>query len=459
MRRANGEGTIYRRKDGRYEGAGYFRTASGALKRVRVYGRTRVEVDRKLTEARADAQRGAVVPDRPWTLSAYLDYWLETIVRITKRPKTYEQYEMAVRLYLKPGLGSHDLGRLTAVTTQAYFNQLLLDGHSVRKTQIIRTALSAALNRAVREELVSRNVARLVELPSYEPAPVVPWSADEAGRFLSAARISPLYAAFVLSMLYGLRRGEVLGLRWQDVDLHANQIHVRQQLQRVGRDLVVGPVKTSAGRRDLPVLPLLRTALTMNPKRAAPADLIFTTCTGGPIEPRNYVRSFWAVCARAHVRVIKLHHLRHTAATLLKQVGVPARDAQLILGHSQISITQQIYQHDDQDSRRDSLSRVERVLLLNANGSTREECCRQGCVRCRQNGRQPTWDTALFGSFLSGGPSGARTHDTLLKSPTNPSLLARATSIYERVGRCRRQWLLGTAAVSLAVRIDRRWPE
>jgi integrase len=121
----------------------------------------------------------------------------------------------------------------------------------MRNVHMMRQVLSAALTRATREELIGRNVARLVELPAWEPGEVHPWSADEALAFLQAAKSDPLHPAFVLLLLYGMRRGEVLGLRWQDVDLDVGVFRVRQQLQRVSGSLQAGPVKTKAGNRDL----------------------------------------------------------------------------------------------------------------------------------------------------------------------------------------------------------------
>jgi integrase len=109
----------------------------------------------------------------------------------------------------------------------------------------------------VREELITRNVAQLVELPACEPSVIVPWSPTEALAFLQAAIDDPLYPAFVPLLLYGLRRGEVLGLRWQDIDLEAQIIHARQQIHRSQGQLRIGPVKTRAGSRDLPLISLM----------------------------------------------------------------------------------------------------------------------------------------------------------------------------------------------------------
>ena len=324
-RRANGEGTIYRRRNGRYEAAIYLPTTSGKSKRVRFHGKTREEALSQLTEAKAQAQRGIPIADQRWRLDAYLDYWLEEVVRTNRRPTTYHRYELAVRLYLKPGLGHCQLARLSVQRVQAFLNGHLADGRSVRSVQILREVLSSALTRACREELIMRNVARLVELPTWQRGDIQPWSADEAKRFLAAARSDPLYPAFLVMVVYGLRRGEVLGLRWRDIDFVRGVIHVRQQVQRVGGALRQGPVKTQAGRRDLPLLIAVRTVLADRRSTYAPlADavegggLVFTTRTALPIEPRNFVRSFRRVCSQHGIRLIRVHDVRHTTATLLK---------------------------------------------------------------------------------------------------------------------------------------------
>ena len=414
-RHANGEGSIYRRKDGRYEAAAYFLTTSGTRKRIRVYGRTRVEVHDKLTDAKAKAQQGIPLPDKAWKLDSYLDYWLEQVVLPIRRPATYERAKTIVRLYLKPGLGPLQLARLSVSVVQGFVNQQLFEGRSVPTVETIRKVLSAALTRAQREELVTRNVARLVELPKYERPDRTPWTAKEAKTFLHAAQFDPLYPAFTLLALYGLRRGEVLGLRWCDVDFEHEVLHVRQQLQRISGVLRTGPLKTKAGRRDLPLLGLpLRSLrqqrITQDVAHASagqawlgsgtPDELVFTTRSGLPVEPRNLVRSFRRICEQHGVRVVRVHDVRHTAATLLKDMGVPARDAQLILGHADISTTQQIYQHDTLDSRHDALSKVER-LFWRTTGSSR---CRQILPSTRSIVEELT-------SFLSGATLGIRTPD------------------------------------------------
>ncbi|MFJ1958269.1 tyrosine-type recombinase/integrase [Streptomyces microflavus] len=366
-RNANGEGTIYRRKDGRYEGAVYVLTTSGTQKRVRVYGATRAEVHGKLTEAKAKDQQGIPAADKAWKLGDYLDYWLAEVVKPNRRPTTYELYEINVRLYIKPALGAVPLARLTVPLVQRFLNQRLADGLSVRKVQMLRETLSPALTRAMREEIVSRNVAMLVELPGKQETDIVPWTPQEIIRFVTAAGSHKWFPAFLLVALYGLRRAEAIGLRWQDIDFANKVIHVRQQVFRANGEVQQGPVKTHAGRRDLPLLDAISARLIKHQEEygylSQDTGLVFTTSTGRMIEPYNFTRAFQAILSRHSIRRIKLHHVRHTAATILKNLGIPARDVQLILGHSDIAITQQIYQHDTMDSRREALKLMEGVAV------------------------------------------------------------------------------------------------
>jgi integrase len=368
--RSNGDGSLYRRRDGYWAGAFYAPAVSGKRKRVVIYGKTRDQARDKLIKAQEDARAGMPVPDEVWKLGPYLDYWLENHVKQNRRAGTYSLYEMYIRLYLKPGLGHHKLVTLSVANVQQFLNQRLEQGDSIRKVQIMRTVLSAALTRATREELVTRNVARLAELPQWQAGTIRPWTAEEARAFLAACGPDPLYAVFVLLLLYGLRRGEVLGLRWQDVDFTSGTIRIEQQLVKLNDGtLHIGPVKTRAGHRKLPLLKLAREALEAQAEiqmryraemgSAWPdTDLVFTTRTGRPIGPRNFARSFRRICDAHGIRLIKVHHVRHTVASLLKALGVPARDAQIILGHSRLAVTLEVYTHTDDEAQLDALNRL-----------------------------------------------------------------------------------------------------
>lgn len=467
QRRSSGEGTIYRRKDGRFEGAARLVATNGTRKRIRVYGQTWQEAYDKLTAAKSRSLQGLLAPDQSRRLGEYLDYWLEEVIRANRRPATYEQYEAKIRLYLKPGLGGQFLHRLSVATLQAFLNQELASGQSVRQVQLMRAILSSCLTRAMREELITRNVAQLVELPAWKRAPIDPWSADEATRFLEVCRNDPLYPAFALLVYFGMRRGEVLGLRWQDVDFANGVVRIRQQLGRVGKDLLIGPVKTNAGERDLPLLSIVRSALLSQQARQVQlrqatgntwrggdrqSELVFTTRSGLPIEPRNFVRSFDRLCAQRGIRRIKVHHVRHTTATLLMQLRVPARQVQLILGHAQVITTQQIYQHGNMEQNQEALEQVEALLARSMKDRSSSSRGRQVAQRSRQDWPS-TWPMFLQKpSINSGGVGGARTPDLVNVNSLGSSVRERVTVVASAVNVWRRQWLLGVVAVSLAVR-------
>ena len=374
QRRGSGEGTICRRKDGRWCAAVFMPTAGGGEKRVYVYGRTHQEVHAKLIELQERRRRSIPVPSRSWKLGAYLDYWLEQIVRPSKRWNTYNKYEVTVRLYLKPALGRKPLTRLRVADIQAFLNSQLASGHSNAKVHVMRMVLAAALTQAMREELIFTNAARLTTLPNPSGSRNRPWSADEARRFLDQARSDPLYPAFVLLLAYGLRRGEVLGLRWEDVDLVEDVIRVEWQLQRANGQLRRAPVKTGAGQRTLPLLPIARDALLdlalwqSNARRRAGSNwqesgYVFTTRTGQPVEPGDLVRSFKRITRQVGLRPIRLHDLRHGMAQFLKKLRTAPNDAKEILGHARITTTLAIYTTGDEDDQRSALDRVSDLLF------------------------------------------------------------------------------------------------
>ncbi|HEX3786129.1 MAG TPA: site-specific integrase [Pseudonocardiaceae bacterium] len=381
----------------------------------------------------------------------YLDYWLHDIVTVNDRPRTVELYESVIRLHLKPVVGSIRLTKLTVRDVQTMLNQQLTQGRSLRSVHLTRSVLRAALSRAEREELVIRNVAKLVTLRAWKRKPIQPWSADEAAQFLAAATSHRWYAAYAMLLLYGMRRGEVLGLRWCDVDLIHNQLHVRQQLQRIGKVLEQGPVKTDAGLRDLSLTPSLRSTLVdqyrsrsedkldneaLAARMMVDHELVTLSTTGTPVDPKNFVRAFHQLREKAGLRRITVHHTRHAEATLLKNLGVPARDAQLILGHAHVTTTQQLYQHADVEGQARALEQVERRLLMSA-----------VAAKSAANDRFSTGDSTIFHAFTPGGPAGTRTPDTLLKSKVLFTISTLATPVLSHLRTRAYRQILGWVVV------------
>ncbi|WP_086708782.1 site-specific integrase [Streptomyces antimycoticus] len=398
-RNVNGEGTIVQRKDGRWHGAAYVLTPDGTYKRRFVYGKSWDEVHDKLTRLKADSQSGIPVVTSKLSLSDFLTYWLANVARIKVRPATYAAYETLVRIYLAPGLGKKKLARLTArdirafLTTTARTCQCCAQGKdrarperkrrccalgkccesypSDRTVRFLLVLLRAALEHAVREDELPRNVAKNVELGMGTKREIEPLAVEEGRRLLAAARGNRLWAAYELAVRIGLRRGEVLGLRWKDVDLTDGTVTIRQTLQRVGGELLIAAPKTqrSARRVALPaecVTALRARRAQQHGDRLAAgdkwkdngSDLVFTTKNGTPIEPRNLNRAFILLCDKAGVRRVRFHDLRHTCASLLHEKGADARMIMEVLGHSSIRVTMDIYTFVRLDSQRSAFDRV-----------------------------------------------------------------------------------------------------
>lgn len=422
-RHSQGEGTIYQRADGRWTGALYVTTTDNKRTRTYVYGKTRAEVHEKLTERIRAERRGIRTPHQRWTVGGYVTYYLETIARPKLRPGTLEDYRAIARNHLLPAIGSADLRTLSVSQVQAMLNRQEAAGVSVRTRQAIRSFLRSVLSQAEREEIVLRNVAKLVQLPPWHRKPIRPWTPDEAIQFLAAAQSHRWHGAYLMALLYGMRRGEVLGLTWEHVDLQAGVFEVFGQLQRIEGHLQLTPVKTAASNRTLPILPSLARILETLPRGTATGSaFVFTSSTGTPIDPKNFVRSFHEIREAAGLRPITFHHTRHTTATLLKRLGVPDRDIQTILGHTHVSTTQQLYQHGDVAVQRAGLRRLEQALVTEP-----------VAVKTAVNDDISTGQGAENGALTSGGPGGARTLDTLLKRIARALDEATLTSVRQRL--------------------------
>ncbi|WP_432158624.1 MULTISPECIES: tyrosine-type recombinase/integrase [unclassified Streptomyces] len=370
-RNPNGAGSIWQRKDGRYEARVYVPQPDGTRKRKTVYGATWEECDEKRQELVRRDRQGIPTPSRSAKLSEWLPYWLEEYIRPHRKRTTYVKYEMHVRLYLVPLLGSRRLESLTTANVRQMLSKVTAQASAATAKEahrVLRTALTAAC----REELISRNVVQLVPAPRVEPRELRPWTLDETLTFLEAARTDGLYAAFVLAVALGLRRGEILGLQWKDVDLDRRTLTVRTTLHRGGNELYLDTTKNRRARVvPIPLMcvaPLRWQRLRQADRRAAAgaewheSDHVFTTRSGRPIEPRNLYRSFLRISESASLPKVRLHDTRHGCASLLFAAGVAPRTVMEILGHSQIAVTMNVYTHVSDDHRREAMGHMDRLL-------------------------------------------------------------------------------------------------
>ena len=244
---------------------------------------------------------------------------------------------------------------------------------SARMVQPIHAVLRNALESALREEIIPRNVAKLVQVPAPRYSINRGLTTQQAKATLGAANEHRLYALYVLALFLGLRRGELLGLRWQDVDLDDAKLEVVQTLQRVGGSLRLVPPKTEDSARTVPLPPPCMDALREHRKRqfaerseAWPGwddhGLVFPSRRGTPMEPDNLRRSWGEIRTRAGLGATRFHDLRHTCVALLLDLGTPPHVVREIVGHSAIEVTMTIYAHVSLDEKRKALRKLGEAL-------------------------------------------------------------------------------------------------
>lgn len=391
--RANGEGSIYERAAGGFAAYVWVTTPTGRRTRKYVYGATRDDVHSRWLELHQRARHGPVATRLP-SVAEYLNGWLLDVIAPNCAPATVVNYRMFIKHYIAPALGDRRIDKLLPRDVQRWLNGLktacqccaqgkdagrslprcCANGQccqqypSPRTIHTAWTVLRSGLGNAVRDELVPRNVAALVRLPVARSKKAKPWTVDEARRFLVAAHEAKdhLYAAYVLMLVLGLRRGELLGLKWEDVDLTGGKLWIGWQLQRVDGRLLRRQTKTEASDASLPLPPICAVALTTWgdlqrgwADKAGDAwhdlDYVFTTRHGLPLEPRNFHRDFKRRAERSKVPVISVHTTRRTCASLLVALDIHPRVVMQVLRHSQISVTMNIYTEVADRSTADAL--------------------------------------------------------------------------------------------------------
>lgn len=408
--RHNGEGSIYPYRKG-FAAYTWVTKPDGTRARKYVYGKDRETVHGKWVKLYTQAQQGPI-STATLKVSQYLHYWLAEKIEPNRAPSTYAGYETYTRLYINPVLGNKRLDRLRAKDVQVWINSIPKlcqcclqkkdakrkrptgeknargsaqrccaigkccgDHPSPRTIRNIRDCLRAALTSAIEDDLISRNVAAKIKLPSgwgnENKKKRKAWTSNEARQFLESARADgdPMYAAYVLVLVLGLRKGEALGMSWEDVDLNDGELTIEFQLQRVRRKLRRRKVKTPTSEAPLPLPDICLTALRLRKGRQetdrAKADeiwrdgvLVFTTRHGTPIEPRNFNRSWDARVAKAGLRKITIHNARRTCGSLLADLGVHPRVAMQILRHADFKITMEIYTEVSDEQTRAALKRL-----------------------------------------------------------------------------------------------------
>ncbi len=340
MRRSSGEGSVYRRKKGAKKGlwvAEY--TVMG--KRKYLYGKTKKIVTDRMRERLSSGVSNLVPEAETMIVGDYLDRWLPT-VKGTVKERTWDRHEEVVRLHLKPSVGHVKLQKLNALDVQEMYRAKLESGLSPRTVQIVHTTLHKALKQAVRWSLVSGNVTEAVIPPKPQKKEIKVLTSEEVKRLLRALRGERLEALYVLAVTTGMRQGELLGLKWEDVDLGVGVVRVRRT---VWKGVATAP-KTAKANRSIRLTGMAREVLRKHLEREGKGEWVFSSRNGTPVNCHNLInRSWWPLLKEVGLPRIPFHNLRHTCASLLLSQSVHPKLVQELLGHADISTTLNTYSH------------------------------------------------------------------------------------------------------------------
>ena len=344
QRRGHGEGSIYRRPDGRWTATIDLGWQGGRRRRKFLYGKTRAEVAQKLAIALKAHRDGQVFGDERTTVEQFLRAWLRSI-EPSVGPRTWIRYEELIRLHAVPHIGRVRLTRLGARQLDQLYGELVQAGLSPTTVVQLHRILHHALRDAMRWNLVARNATELVTPPRKARHDFVTFTPEQARCFLDVVKGDRLEALYILALTTGMREGELFGLRWADVNLAAGALHLVKQL------------KTQSSRRQVLLVSVAVDALGRHLARQREErlllglgwddhGLVFTNTVGKPLHPSKFLqRSFYPLLERAGLPRIRFHDLRHSAATLLLGLGIHPKIVSEMLGHSQIAITLDLYSH------------------------------------------------------------------------------------------------------------------
>lgn len=344
--------------------------------------RTKKEADAELTKWLGEIDRGVAVDPSKMTFGEYLRHWLATYATHNTRETTYRGYEVCVRCHIVPVLGGIALQKLTPAHLHGFYMQAVngaradrrpgtLSAHSVR---LAHSVIREALQHAFEMNMVPRNVADATKPPRAVRPQVKVWDAEDARAFLDAADDDAFAPLWLMALVTGMRRGELIGLRWQDVDLQRAVLHVRHTLMVVKGERGLREPKTKSGRRTIALSPACVAALKehrirQNARRLRMGadwhdrDAVFAAANGEWIDPGNLSRHFSRIVKRAELPMIRFHDLRHTSATLLLKEGVNVKVVSERLGHANISITLDTYSHVLPSMQQDAADRMDTALF------------------------------------------------------------------------------------------------
>ena len=372
-RRANGEGSIRKRKDGRWEGrytAGRDPVTGKAIYK-NVLGKTQAEVKEKL-KAAIEKSSTLDIKAEHCTVGQWLDTWMENYAKLQVRASSCKTYQGFIDNHIRPALGDMSMKKLTAMDLQRLYKHLLESGRvecteaknkpkglSVKTVRNINQMVSSALNCAVEQRLIPSNPTKGCVLPKLERKEMKILPPESLGTFFEEARRSGVFELYYIDLATGLRRGELLGLKWSDIDLVKGSIHVRRQVLRQNGKIIEDPLKTKNSYRNIAIGTDAIEALRGIEQKD---EYVFPSPYGGPMSPDSVLHMLQRVLKRAGLERIRFHDLRHTFSVLALQNGVDVKTLSAMLGHYSAGFTLDTYTHVTTSMQKQAANAVGSIL-------------------------------------------------------------------------------------------------
>ena len=370
-----GDGSVFQRKDGRWEGrivVGY--KENGYPKTKNVTAKTKTECQEKLERLREECGRRSdrVKPEMPF--GNWIDFWYQNFSKPKLRPTTQACYEGRIYTHIIPSIGKIPLNKLTQNDLQQFYARLKKGGRkkhvekfgeglSDRMVRSCHATCRSALEKAVEEGLIRTNPATGCKLPPKKAREMQVLTQSEIIRFLTQAKEEGYYEMFLLELTTGMRRGEILALKWRDLDFGTGELHISRQVVKVGKEMVVSAPKTKSSIRTL-ILPPDMIDLLAELKRSATCEWIFPSPVneGQPRNPTALYHRFQIILGRANCKKVRFHDLRHTFATMALENGMDIKTLSAMIGHVSTDTTLNIYSHITDTMQQQAAVKIDREI-------------------------------------------------------------------------------------------------
>ena len=376
-RRANGEGSIRKRPDGRWEGrytAGRdLETGKTVYKNV--LGKTQAEAKAKLKQAIQENSEVDTLKAAQYTVGQWMDVWFENYAKIKVRPSSHQTYRGYIDNHIKSNIGKIQLNKLTTLELQKLYKKLLSRGRvdrieakgqpkglSPKTVRNIHQVISSAMDFAKAQKLIAVNPTDGCALPKLEHREMKTLPVEQLASFLREAKESGVFEMYYIELATGLRRGELLGLKWEDLDLEQCTLRVQRQVSRINGEVVEAPLKTKNSYRTISLGEDAVGILKKQKKKCGDSEYVFPSPTGGPISPDSVIQMLHRVLKRAGLPKVRFHDLRHTFATVALQNGVDIKTVSGMLGHYSAGFTLDTYAHVTTQAQREAAKTMGSVL-------------------------------------------------------------------------------------------------